>query len=199
MNFIFLSVYIAGLYSLQVLYMTQLWSKNEALLITATRGVSGHFILFNILQLLWLVFYIRLRFILALGILVLNLVNVSLLYLRLGPRNEECSFRKLGYVQIPLAKMPLAFLILEIYYHGALVAACDAHSLVCRIVANVGIWGILVIGGGVVFAFRDGLLGLALSYMVLSLAVGQLLLPGDKLQWTSGFVTFIAVGDLWTD
>jgi len=54
--------------------------------------------------------------------------------------------------------------------------------------ANIFIWIILVVGGGVVVWFRDWVFGLAIAYHTLSLAIEQLAIKVIALQWIFAFV-----------
>jgi len=54
--------------------------------------------------------------------------------------------------------------------------------------ANIFVWIILVVGGGVVVWFRDWVFGLAIAYHTLSLAIEQLSIKVIALQWIFAFV-----------
>lgn len=101
-------VFVGLMFLGQVNFITRLLAtKNEALLISATRGVSYHFILFNLMQMAQIVLWCFQKFVLTELILILNIVNLSLLGLRLGPSPHKTTFLKNLVIQIPLVKMPL--------------------------------------------------------------------------------------------
>lgn len=106
-------VFVGIMYCTQFTYLVMLLStNNEALLISATMGVSYHFVLFCILQCAQLALFVKKLFAVAEVLLIANLVNLLLLYIRLGPTPHRNSILKNIYLQIPLVKMPLALTIL---------------------------------------------------------------------------------------
>lgn len=102
-------VYVGLMYVGQILYLTRLMAtKNEALLISATRGVSYHYVVFNILQIAQILAWTREKFFLMEIILVANLFNLAKLNLRLGATSIRITVAKNINIHIPLVKMPLA-------------------------------------------------------------------------------------------
>lgn len=103
-------VFVGVMYCAQIAYLlTLLATKNEALLVSATEGVSVHFVLFNLLQIMQIVTWTKEVFILTAVCLVLNAVNLILLAFRLGPAPHKTTIMKNITVHIPLVKLPLAF------------------------------------------------------------------------------------------
>jgi len=71
------------------------------------------------------------------------------------------------------------------------------HAMVCRILANVAIWGIIPFAGVFLFGYGDWTVGLATSFLAAGLAVGQFFMKVFALQWIFGF-TIMAVVFLLT-
>jgi len=57
------------------------------------------------------------------------------------------------FLEAPVARLPLAVLFIDILHNGAV--AFHVHGTVGRLLSNIFIWIILVIGGGIVVWFRD--------------------------------------------
>lgn len=69
------------------------------------------------------------------------------------------------------------------------------HSLACRILANIAIWGIAMYAGFFLLAFKDYYVGFATSFLAAGLGVGQFLTKVIALQWPFAFaimaITFL--------
>jgi hypothetical protein len=89
-------------------------------------------------------------------------------------------------IEAPTARLTLAVLFIDILHNGAV--AFRVHGTAGRLLANIFIWIILVVGGGVVVWFRDWVFGLAIAYQTLSLAIEQLSIKIIALQWIFAFV-----------
>lgn len=88
--------------------------------------------------------------------LIFNLLNILRLYLRLGPklgRLNRDNFIRLVFLEAPTARLPLAVLFIDIIHNGAV--AFHVHGTVGRLLSNIFIWVIFVIGSVVVVYFRD--------------------------------------------
>jgi len=96
------------------------------------------------------------HFVIAEIFLILNFLVILRLYIRLGckpsPINYSNCFR-LFFLEAPVARLPLAVLLIEILHNGA-VAFC-VKGTEEGLLSNILIWIILVVGGGVVVWFRD--------------------------------------------
>ena len=88
-------------------------------------------------------------------LLIVNLFNLTSLYFRHNtyPR----------FIHIPVVSAPLAWTYVAILWDGA--AMVNARTLPARILANVVIWGILVLGAFFLLTFKDYTMGLALAIM----------------------------------
>ena len=60
---------------------------------------------------------------------------------------------RLVFLEAPTARLPLAVLFIDVLHNGAV--AFHVHKFVGRLIANILIWIILVVGGGAVVFFRD--------------------------------------------
>lgn len=56
-------------------------------------------------------------------------------------------------------------------------------ALVCRVLANVAIWGIVPFAGTFLFAYNDWTVGLATAFLTAGLGVGQFFIKTFALQW----------------
>lgn len=90
-------------------------------------------------------------------LLIVNLFNLTLLYFR-HPTTPR-------FVHIPIVSAPLAWTYIAILWDGA--AAVNARSLPARIVANIFIWGILVLGAFFLLTYKDYTIGIELSILAL--------------------------------
>lgn len=90
-------------------------------------------------------------------LLVINLFNLTLLYFR------HPTYPRL--IHIPIVSAPLAWTYVAILWDGA--AAVNARNLPARIVANLFIWGILLLGAFFLLAFKDYTMGFELAILSL--------------------------------
>jgi len=67
--------------------------------------------------------------------------------------HTRSNISRLIFIEAPVARLPLAVLFIDILHNGAV--AFHVHGTVGRLLANIFIWIVLVIGGGVVIFFRD--------------------------------------------
>jgi hypothetical protein len=90
-------------------------------------------------------------------LLIVNLFNLTLLYF--GHPTTPL------FIHLPVVSAPLAWNYVAILWDGA--AMVNAHTLPARIVANIFIWGILVLGGFFLLTFKDYTMGLELAVLSL--------------------------------
>jgi hypothetical protein len=127
------------------------------------------------------------HFILSELFLIANLLIVFRLYIRLGhkmDRVNSISLARLVFIEAPTARLPLAVLFIDVLHNGAV--AFHVHGTFGRLLANIFIWIILLVGGGFVVFFRDWVFGFAIAYHTLSLALEQLAIKVIALQWIFG-------------
>jgi Fungal protein of unknown function (DUF1774) len=90
-------------------------------------------------------------------ILIANLFNLTSLYFR-HPTTPL-------FVHIPIVSAPYAWNYVAILWDGA--AAFNARNLAARILANIVIWGILVIGAFFILTFKDYTMGFCFAILAL--------------------------------
>ena len=81
--------------------------------------------------------------------------------------------------------MPLVWTFFALFWNGAVMVRCE-NAAVCRILANVAIWGIIPFAGVFLFGYGDWTVGLATSFLAAGLAVGQFFMKVFALQWIFG-------------
>lgn len=185
-----LDLYPAVLFLFQLLYLAQLLaSKNEALLASATNGVSYHFVAFCLLETIYIVLWVKEHFVPCALVALVNLAQLSILYRRLGPMPfaSTTSNMKNLYVQVPTAKLTIAFSMWQLV-HALAVRFETKHIRRSMLhLAPLIAFGIMMLL--VVFRNRDALLGLPLSYLLFSLGTEQYRHPhGDDSTWITAFV-----------
>lgn len=67
------------------------------------------------------------------------------------------------------------------------------HGLICRVLANVAIWGILVYAGFFLAVFKDWHIGFATAFLSAGLGVGQFFTKTIALQWPFAFAIMTIV------
>lgn len=123
------------LFLLEIVYIWRLFSSNASY-VNAGIGVGSYFILSNLLQLAFVMFFARSQFVFAELMLILNFFNLTFLYFN---HNNHPWF-----IHVPVVSGPLAWTFVALYWNGAIAA--HATGLAARILANVAIWSFLVYG-----------------------------------------------------
>ncbi|RMZ83416.1 hypothetical protein DV737_g1662, partial [Chaetothyriales sp. CBS 132003] len=162
---------------LQAHYLRYLWSSDTSYLNSAA-NVGSHFILNNLFIFAFIMLWVRGHFWPAEIILIANFFNLTSLYFR-HPKTPL-------FVHIPIVSAPYAWNYVAILWDGA--AMVNARSLPARILANLAIWGILVIGAFFILTFKDYSMGFELAILSLSLAIAQLGKHVIAFQWIFAFV-----------
>ncbi|KAJ5161437.1 hypothetical protein N7492_006829 [Penicillium capsulatum] len=163
----------------QLSYVWHLFSKN-ATLVAAAANVATHFILNNLFIFAWILLWTRNYFWGAEIILIAHFINQAITYWR---------HRGLpAFVHLPAVAGPYAWTLTALFWNGAV--AVHSHNLPGRLVANVFIWVILIVGLGHIVTREDYILGYALSFLTLSLAVKQISIKVIAFQWIFAFVIF---------
>ncbi|KAJ5580065.1 uncharacterized protein N7459_006050 [Penicillium hispanicum] len=163
----------------QLSYVWHLFSKDTAL-VAAAANVATHFILNNLFVFAWILLWTRNFFWGAEIILVAHLINQYITYWR---------HRGLpAFVHLSAVAGPYAWTLTALFWNGAVAA--HSHNLPGRIVANIFIWVILVVGLFDIVHRQDYILGYCLSFLTLSLALRQFALKVIALQWIFAFVIF---------
>jgi hypothetical protein len=90
-------------------------------------------------------------------ILIANLFNLTSLYFRHSTTPL--------WIHAPVVSFPYAWNYVAILWDGA--AAVHARNLPARILANIVIWGIMVLGGFFLAVFKDWTMGVAFAILSL--------------------------------
>ncbi|EPS37427.1 hypothetical protein H072_8924 [Dactylellina haptotyla CBS 200.50] len=175
-SYVFVSIYWVTLFILQIGYIWHLFSDNAAN-VKAAASVGSHFIAFNLLQFAWVHLWTRSHWWFSELMLVLNWTNLVALYLR-HPKSPR-------WVHLPAVAMPLVWVEFAIFWNGAVMVHCS--SLACRILANIAIWNFLVFAAFFLLVFKDYQVGLATSFLLAGLGVGQFATKIFALQWIFAF------------
>ncbi|KAJ5309091.1 hypothetical protein PENANT_c020G03767 [Penicillium antarcticum] len=163
----------------QLSYVYHLFSKNNVL-VTAAANVATHFILNNLFLFVWILLWTRNYFWGAEVVLIFHFLNQWITYWR---------HRGLpAFVHLPAVAGPYAWTLTALFWNGAV--AVHSHNLPGRIVANIFIWVILVVGLFDIVLREDYILGYCLSILTLSLALRQVSIKIIALQWIFAFVVF---------
>ncbi|KAJ9611829.1 uncharacterized protein PV06_00670 [Exophiala oligosperma] len=177
LNSVITSIYWVIVLILQAHYVRYLWSADKAF-VTSAANVGSHFIFHNLLTFGFIMLWVRGHFWQGELLLIVNLFNLTLLYF--GHSTTPL------FIHLPVVSAPLAWNYVAILWDGA--AMVNAHTLPARIVANIFIWGLLVLGAFFLLTFKDYTMGLELAVLSLALAVGQLGTHVIALQWIFAFV-----------
>lgn len=177
---IFVAIYWVVLFCNQISFIVQLFRDEAA--VTAAASVGSHFILFNLFQFCWIMFWTRTLFFWSELFAALNFLQLVLLYLR-NPTTPRL-------VHVPVAAMPLTWSFFLVLWNGSVMVGC--HSLACRILANIAIWGIAVFAGFFLVVFKDYHVGFATAFLAAGLGVGQFFGKIFALQWIFAF-TIMAI------
>lgn len=149
------SIYWIALFTLQLGYVQRLFSA-DAPSVAAAANVGSHFIFHNLLTFGFVMLWCRGRFWWAELLLIVDFFNLNSLYFR-HPRTPS-------FVHVPAVAGPLAWVYVALLWDGA--AMVHASSLPARIIANVAIWGILLVGFFFLAAYRDYAVGFCFSFLM---------------------------------
>ncbi|EXJ54959.1 uncharacterized protein A1O5_12870 [Cladophialophora psammophila CBS 110553] len=177
-NSVLTSIYWVIVLILQAHYVRFLWSAEKDY-VTHAANVGSHFILHNILTLGFIMLWVRSYFWQGELLLIVNLFNLTALYF--GHPTTPL------IIHIPIVSAPLAWNYVAIFWNGAAMVP-GATKLPARIVANIFIWGILMLGAFFLAVFKDYTMGFELAILALSLALGQLATKVVAFQWIFAFV-----------
>lgn len=186
-NVLLILGYWAVLYLLQITFLTKvLWPDLDAPGGNATtKHVDTHFIGFNVGSFIWSLLFAKQHYILAEIVLILNLVNISVLYFK----HKTFKIQPLTtwvYVHLAGVAFPFSWLLYAIFWNGAVVF--HSTKLFGRIVANIFIWDFLLIPGAFLLLFEDWGVGLSSAALTFALAIGQFFTKVFALQWLFAFI-----------
>ena len=140
----------------QLGYISHLFSKDAGTVTTAT-NVGSYYILNNLFVTAFILLWVRSLFGGAEVIVAANFLSQATLY-----RNH----RGLPHlIHLPAVAGPYAWTLTELFWNGAV--AIGGNSTGARIVANVFIWVLLVVGQYHVVVLKDTVVGFSLSFLIL--------------------------------
>ncbi|EXJ58275.1 hypothetical protein A1O7_05700 [Cladophialophora yegresii CBS 114405] len=178
-NSVLTSIYWVVVLIFQAHYVRFLWSAEKDY-VTSAANVGSHFILHNLLTFGFIMLWVRGYFWQGELLLIVNLFNLTALYF--GHSATPL------IIHAPIVSAPLAWNYVAILWNGAAMVGHDRTHLPARIVANIFIWGILMLGAFFLAVFKDYTMGLELALLALSLALGQLATKVVAFQWIFAFV-----------
>lgn len=214
-NYVFVSIYWIAMFIGQLGYVWHLFADNQVW-VKAACNVGPHFILFNLLNFAHIMLWTRAYFVLSEVALALNFLQLTSLYFRhsipIGsarhavhsshhvPQSQPQDYISLSTIKsihIPTVSMPLVWTYFALFWNGAVMVRCH-DAMVCRVLANVAIWGIVPFAGTFLFAYEDWTVGLAIAYLTAGLGVGQLFMKMFALQWIFAFtiMSIVVLGTL---
>jgi len=180
-NKIFFVIFWVVLYVLQIAYLYLLFYGVEDVKKVAV-GVSLHFIAFELLEYGWSALWVHSQLWVAEIFTLVNLVQIGYAYIRHRVFTPRTAY---FFVHAPVLALPSVYLLEVLFWNGS--AAVHAHHLAARLFANISIWTLLVIPGAVVITYKDWVYGLAASFIMAGLGVGQFFLKVVALQWIFAF------------
>lgn len=197
------SIYWIVVFLLQLYYLFSFYKPASEVHLAAAGNIAPHFIAHNLLLFGFINLWVRSHFWLSLLLIIINFFNLSIGYFRYvdtpqEPKSTNLSLTYSSHPRTPLfihastLSLPLAWSFVALYWVGARAFLPNHHSgsLAARIVGNIFIWGILAYGTFYLVAFKDASIGLGLSVLAFSTAVGQFLtkIPILQVQWIEAFV-----------
>lgn len=190
-NIIVTIVFWGVLLLLQILFLTQIFvptvdnASNLSNRLHVTKLIAWHFSAFNLGVFSWTVLFVHKHYFWSEVVLVVNFVNVLLLYFE----HRTYSLRPLSnwaLIHLPTAAFPLSWLLFAIFWNGAVLL--HVHKFVGRVISNVLIWLLLFIPGFFLVAFNDYGVGISSSILAFGLGLGQLFTKTFALQWIFAFI-----------
>lgn len=179
------------LFLLQILFVTQIFvpTVNNASGITnrleVTKLIAWHFSAFNLGVFVWTLLFVHNHYFWSEVVLVLNFVNILLLYFEHKTYSVK-PFSNWLLIHLPTAAFPFSWLLYAIFWNGAVLF--HVHKLVGRIFANILIWLFLLVPGFFLVVFNDYGIGISSSWLMFGLGLGQLFTKTFALQWIFAFV-----------
>ncbi|EXU95383.1 DUF1774 domain protein [Metarhizium robertsii] len=140
--------------------------------------IHFQFILNNVFHLAFILLLVNSFFVAAELVLLLNLVNLRILYFR----HPVCRL----LIRTATMSGPLAWTIVAMYWNGSMMVP-DPISTACRVASQISTWGIFACGVIFAFAHQDCIITYSLSLLSGALGVAQLRNQLVPFQWVSSF------------
>lgn len=148
------------------------------------------FIINNCALLLWSYLFARSHYILAELVIILNLFNLSVLFVLAQPYRLRPLAKFLG-VHGAVFSFPFAWSFYLLFWNGAVLFG--ARNIMPRLLANLLIWAFLFIPVGLVVLFGDYVTGFVFAWITFALGLGQLFTKVFALQWIFAFTIATAL------
>jgi hypothetical protein len=175
---------------LQFLFITKVFfnanvsQANQANIIAV---VGPHFTFSNIINFFWCYFFTREKYLIAEILLVVNLLNLLMLYFS-HKTNSIKNIQDWLTIHLPVTGIPLSWTLYAIFWNGACLFHSHNKSLAARILANIFIWEFLLVPMTLLLLFSDWSVGLSTSFLMLGVGLNQMLTKLIALQWIFAFV-----------
>lgn len=141
---------------------------------------------FNLFNFAHIMLWTRSHFVLSEIALIVNFLQLSSAYFRhaipVPSHSTHSSVSTVKSVHIPAVSMPLVWTFFALFWNGAIMVHCQ-KAIVCRVLANVAVWGILPFAGTFLIGYGDWTVGLETAFLTAGLGVGQLFMKAFALQW----------------
>lgn len=177
MNSLIASLYFLVLFISQLCYIGHLFAP-DTVMVTHASSVASHFITNNLFHFGFVMLFVRSLFGWAELLLILNFINLTILYFRHNTYHK--------FIHFPAISGPLAWTFVAIFWNGA-IWLHKPSPLVARVFGNILIWGILAYGMLYIVAYKDYTMGFALSVLAAAIGVGQFFTKAIALQWIFAF------------
>lgn len=149
--------------------------------------VGPHFTISNIFNFFWCWFFMKEKFIISEIILILNFLNLLMLYFT----HKTISIKNVVdwlTIHLPVTGLPLAWNLYAIFWNGACVFHSHNNHLLPRLLANIFIWEFLVVPGSLLILYGDWSVGFATSVLLFSVGLCQFFIKIVALQWIFAMV-----------
>ncbi|GMM46623.1 hypothetical protein DAPK24_031980 [Pichia kluyveri] len=172
------------LFITKVLFNSNVSNSNQSNVIAI---VGPHFTISNIINFFWIYFFTAEKFIIAEILLFINLLNLLTLYFS----HKTISIKSLPdwlTIHLPVTGIPLSWTLYAIFWNGACLFHSHNKSLLPRILANIFIWEFLLVPMSLLIFYSDWSVGLATSFLMLGVGLGQMFIKMFALQWIFAFI-----------
>lgn len=149
--------------------------------------VANHFMTFNFFNFLWAFSFSRHWFVLSELCVIINLVQLTFsLFVNKASKYSE-RIKDLLLIHGATGALPYLWTIYLLFWNGAAMFGVQ-KNLFARIIANIMIWNMLFIPLMYVSLDSDWMMGLAGSYLLFAIGLGQLFTKLFALQWIFAFI-----------
>ncbi|EGV60554.1 hypothetical protein PSN45_001683 [Yamadazyma tenuis] len=182
---IFMIVYWAVYYLVQLVYLNRVVSVNVDSSETNALAITHNLISFNTFTFIWSLLFRFRWYVVSEIVVIIELFVILNNYLNY----KIYAFKPLKnflLINLTNGSLPLSWIFFVLFWNGALMV--HSTGFVARVLANIFIWDFLIIGVVFLTLFNDYTVGFSLSYLVLGMALNQLFTKFVALQWIFGFI-----------